>query len=327
MSSPLECLRSEASGTPQRHVAGRLSGPLRWAVQDEAVPEPRAGEILIRLQGCGVCGSNLPVWLGNPWTEYPLAPGAPGHEGWGLVAACGPGVVDWKIGDRVAALSYRAFAQYDTAQAAHCIRLPDELADLEFPGEALGCAWNVFSRSRIESGMSVAVVGIGFLGALIVAIAARAGARVTAFGRRPFSLQMAEQYGAEQAYRVGTDDFCKPTFDCVVEAAGAADTLAHSSRLVRPRGTLVIAGYHQDGPRRINVQEWNWKGIDVVNAHERDPAVYMAGMLRAVDAVAARDIDLSPLLTHRFRLEEIGRAFQCARERPHGFMKALIQYE
>jgi hypothetical protein len=51
-----------------------------------------------------------------------------------------------------------------------------------------------------------------------------------------------------------------------------------AGELCAERGRLVIAGYHQDGMRQVNVQLWNWRGIDVINAHERDPQAYVDGM-------------------------------------------------
>src|SRR5690606_12707045 len=72
--------------------------------------EPGPLQVRVRLDGCGVCGSNLPVWEGRDWFTYPLEPGAPGHEGWGVVDAVGDGVDTVRVGDRVAALSYHAYA-------------------------------------------------------------------------------------------------------------------------------------------------------------------------------------------------------------------------
>ena len=74
--------------------------------------------MLIQLEGCGVCASSLPVWEGRPWFEYPRPPGNPGHEGWGRVIARGKAVERVALGDRVAFLSDRAFAEYDTAPAS-----------------------------------------------------------------------------------------------------------------------------------------------------------------------------------------------------------------
>ncbi len=52
-------------------------------------PTPGPGQLLIRLEGCGVCASNVPPWEGRQWFQYPLAPGQLGHEGWGRVEVAG----------------------------------------------------------------------------------------------------------------------------------------------------------------------------------------------------------------------------------------------
>ena len=304
------------------------------AIEQVAVRSPGAGEVRVRLEGCGVCGSNLPVWEGRPWLTYPLDPGAPGHEGWGWVDAVGEGVEELAVGDRVALLSYNAYAEYDIAPASAVVRLPEGLAGRAFPGEPLACVMNIFRRSAIEPGQTVAIVGIGFIGAALAALAARAGARVIALSRRPSALEMAERMGASTLIRL--DEASRAISEaramtggegchCVIEAAGTQQTLDIASELTRVRARLVIAGYHQDGPRQVNLQQWNWRGLDVVNAHERDPAVYRRGMQAAVDLVVQGGFDPEPLWTHRFPLEEAGAAFEALARRPAGFMKALIE--
>src|SRR5690348_13387705 len=314
--------------------AVRFRQPHVLAIEQVAVRSPGAGEVRVRLEGCGVCGSNLPVWEGRPWLTYPLDPGAPGHEGWGWVDAVGEGVEELAVGDRVALLSYNAYAEYDNAPASAVVRLPEGLAGRAFPGEPLACVMNIFRRSAIEPGQTVAIVGIGFIGAALAALAARAGARVIALSRRPSALEMAERMGASTLIRL--DEASRAISEaramtggegchCVIEAAGTQQTLDIASELTRVRARLVIAGYHQDGPRQVNLQQWNWRGLDVVNAHERDPAVYRQGMQAAVDLVAQGGFDPEPLWTHRFPLEEAGAAFEALARRPAGFMKALIE--
>jgi threonine dehydrogenase-like Zn-dependent dehydrogenase len=73
------------------------------------------------------------------------------------------------------------------------------------------------------------------------------------------------------------------------------------------------------------MQMWNWRGLDVVNAHERDPAVYAAGVGEAAHAVADGRLDPSPLYTHSFPLHRIEDALNIAVERPEGFMKAVVR--
>lgn len=316
--------------------AATFAGPGRIDIADEVLPAPSANQVRIRLEGCGVCASNLPVWEGRPWFDYPFAAGAPGHEGWGVVDEVGDEVTDLNVGDRVACLSYHAFATHDVADAAHVVRLPDGDEALPFPAEPLGCAFNILNRSDIRHGHTVAVIGVGFLGALLVTLAKERGGRVLAISRRPFALDVALQMGADEIATFETVDGVATRINrltenrgCerVIEAAGSQDSLSLAGEITAVRGRLVIAGYHQDGARTVNMQQWNWRGIDVVNAHERDPAAYIDGMRRAVAAVTQGYLDPSPLYTHRFPLENIASAMDMAIRRPDGFMKALIVNE
>jgi threonine dehydrogenase-like Zn-dependent dehydrogenase len=298
------------------------------------VPEPAAGQVRVRIEGCGVCASNLAAWGGQPWFTYPFEPGALGHEAWGVVDALGPGLTGLAVGDRVAALFGHAYAEYDVAAADTVLPLPTALADQPFPGEPLGCAMNVFQRSEIGAGQTVAIVGIGFLGAILTRLAANAGARVVAITRRPFALDLARRFGAtetiplddHQAIVARVRDLTGGRLcDRVIEAVGQQWPLDLAAELTRERGRLIIAGYHQDGPRQVNMQLWNWRGLDVVNAHERDPQVYLAGMRAARDAVLGGALDPTPLYTHMLPLERLGEALDLTRDRPAGFLKALVR--
>jgi NADPH:quinone reductase len=112
--------------------------------------------------------------------------------------------------------------------------------------------------------------------------------------------------------------------DRVIEAIGLQWPLDLAGDLSRVRGRLVIAGYHQDGPRQVNMQLWNWRGLDVINAHERDPAQYIDGIGRAVEAVSTGVLDPTRLFTHRFQLDQLDEAFEIMCRRPDGFLKALV---
>ena len=179
--------------------AAVITAPGRVEIEAVPIPVPGDGEVRVRVKGCGVCASNLPPWEGREWFTYPMDPGALGHEGWGVVDALGPGVLQLAIGDPVTMLSYHAYAEYDLARSDAVVRLPPTLADRPFPGEPLGCATNIFQRSGILPGDTVAIVGIGFLGVLLTRMAVDAGARVIAIGRRACALDAARQQGAEIA--------------------------------------------------------------------------------------------------------------------------------
>lgn len=307
-----------------------LTGPRRFELREVAVPEPGPGEVRVRVEGCGVCGSNLPVWQGRPWFQYPLHPGAPGHEAWGRVEAVGREVTGIAEGDRVAGLSDHGFSEIEVFDARAVVALPAVLDAIDVPGEPLGCVMNVMRRAEIAPGHTVAIVGVGFLGAALVQLASDQGAHVIAVSRRPHALHVAEQMGAEHGFTMDTPDLEARVHeltgggcDRVIEVVGLQEPLDLAAKLTRVRGRLVIAGFHQDGPRQVDMFLWNWRGLDVVNAHERDRDVYLDGMRRAVDALASGRLVPGSLYT-RVALERIEDAFHALEDRPEGFMKGLV---
>ncbi len=313
--------------------AAVVTGPGRVEIRSVPRPAPGAGQLRIKLEGCGVCASNLTPWAGPEWMQFPTEPGELGHEGWGIVDATGEGVSGFERGDRVAVLSHRSYAEYDLASPAQVVRLPAALGTALFPGEPMGCAINIFRRSGVKSGDTVAIIGAGFLGMIVTRLAADAGARVIAISRRPCSLalardmgaadtiEMADHYGIIEHVRAITGGrFC----DVVIEAVGKQWPLDLAAELTRERGRLVIAGYHQDGPRQVNMQLWNWRGFDVVNAHERDVAVYARGVAGAVDCVLNGRFDPARLCTHVYPLERLADALDATRDKPDGFLKAVV---
>ena len=324
----------DAVDTPAKTMrVAVVAAPGEARIEHVPLPEPGPGQVRLKLEGCGVCASNLTPWAGPEWQQYPLAPGSLGHEGWGIIDAVGEGVTSVKRGDRVTALSYASYAEYDLADEASVVRLPPALDAQPFPGEPLGCAFNIFRRADIHAGQIVAIIGAGFLGAVLTQLATEAGARVIAISRRQSSLDLARSYGAAEA--IVMDDhnviinrvseltggrFC----DRVIEAVGKQWPLDLAAELTAERGKLIIAGYHQDGPRQVNMWLWNWRGIDVINAHERDPSAYVEGIREAVEAVASGRLDPTPLYTHRYPLERLGDALDATRDKPDNFVKALV---
>ncbi|WP_206432189.1 MULTISPECIES: zinc-binding dehydrogenase [Sphingomonas] len=315
--------------------AAVLAAPATMELQQVALPEPGAGQVRVKLEGCGVCASNVEPFEGQPWSQFPGEPGGMGHEGWGIVDALGRDVSGVAIGDRVAMLSGKSYAEYDVADVGALVKLPESLAGKPFPGEPLGCAFNIFRRADVQAGQTVAIVGIGFLGAVLTRLATEAGARVIAISRRQSSLDLARHYGAAETivmddhWRI-LEDVKRLTdgrgCDRVIECVGKQWPLDLAGELVREGGRLVIAGYHQDGPRQVNMQMWNWKGIDIASAHERDPAVNLRGLREAAEAVASGRLDPTPLYTHRYPLDRLDEALLATRDKPDGFVKALVTF-
>ncbi len=318
-------------------TAAQLVAPRRVELTRSTLAPPGPGQVRVAVQGCGVCASNVPVWEGRPWFTYPLAPGQPGHEAWGRVEAVGPGVASLAVGQRVAFLSEHAYASHDLAEAPMVVPLPEALDGEPVPAEPLGCAMNIFRRSDIRAGQRVALVGAGFLGLLLARLGKLAGARVIAVSRRPGALALARQMGAAETVVHADDDEAVveaisgatggELCDAVVEATGKQRPLSLAARLARVRGRLIVAGYHQDGRREVDMQLWNWRGLDVINAHERDPGVYRRGMQEAIQLLRSGRLDPRPLYTHVFPLARLDEALEVTRQRPAGFVKALVMMQ
>jgi len=157
---------------------------------------------------------------------------------------------------------------------------------------------------------------------------------VIAISRRPYPREFAKQYGADEIIpltstwevtnkvaEITNQNFCTR----VIEANGKQEAIDIATEIIGEYGKLIIAGYHQDGLRQVNMQKWNWKGIDVINAHERDPKKYLTGMQRAVEAVSAGILKPDDLYTDILPLADLNKGFELTAARPDGFMKALIE--
>ena len=316
-----------------------LAGPKNFVLKQQVLAAD-SDRLLIRVDGCGVCASSLPIWQGRPWFTYPYPDGVPGHEGWGEIIDIGDGLnrsslpTQLDCGQKVSFLSDNAFASHVAVAPENIVPLPTLLHDRPFPGEAVGCALNIFRRADISAGQWVAIIGAGFLGLLLVQLAVAAGSRVVVLTRRPTGRELAKKFGALECF--DTDDWwgngqkimgltegrgCER----IIEATGLQFALELATEIIAEYGRLVIAGYHQDGLRQVNMQQWNWRAIDVINAHERDPRRSMQGIVDGIDAVREGRIQLDCLLTNRFSLAGLNDAFRMLEERPEGFIKGWVE--
>jgi NADPH:quinone reductase len=298
----------------------QLVGPRTLHVLEVAEPTPGPGQVLVRLRACGVCASDLNAWRGVPGVEYPLPVGAPGHETWGEVVAFGAGAEarGLALGQRVTGLLWNGLAELGLARV-------DDLVGIDTPllGEPLGCAVNVLRRAGPAD--LTAFVGFGYLAALCAQLQP-AGARWIVVSRRDESRALALRLGAEAAYAFDTvPSELWDRVPVVIEAAGVQPTLDFATWLTAYNGRLVIAGYHADGPRTVNMQSWNWKGLDVINAHDRQRAVIVAALREGLRQIAERCLPVPALQTHEFTLNEAADAFRIAEDRPTGFVKAVVR--
>ena len=176
-----------------------------------AVPQPRAGEVLIRVEAAGV---NRPDCLqrAGAYAPPPGASDLPGLEVAGTIVAIGEGVTQWKAGDAVCALTPGGgYAQYCLAPAGHCLPVPRGLSVLEAASlpETFFTVWiNVFERARLAPGETLLVQGgSSGIGVAAIQMAHAFGHRVFATAGTAAKCAECERLGAERAIGYRTDDF------------------------------------------------------------------------------------------------------------------------
>jgi threonine dehydrogenase-like Zn-dependent dehydrogenase len=296
-------------------------------------PMPGPGEVLVRVEACGVCASEL-----HPWRDGVAAyPRRFGHEAVGTVAAVGPGVERVREGDRVTGLFYPAYADLAPAREDRLLPVPAGVTTESALGEPLACLVNAVRRTRIDLADRIAIVGLGYMGLGVLQLAKLRGpARLVAIDVREEARALALDLGADEALHPDdvpdrylltnyADWESDRGFDVVFEAAGVGPALDLAGRLVRAHGVLSVVGFHQGGPRSVDVGMWNWKAIDVVNAHARRHADLMESMRIGLALTAAGAIDLGRLVSHRFGLDGVDAAYAALRDKPPGFVKAVVR--
>jgi propanol-preferring alcohol dehydrogenase len=269
---------------PETMRAARYHGPgdsLR--LEDVPVPQPGAGEALVRVRAAGVCHTELHFLSGV--LNLGVAPLTLGHEMAGEVAQVGPEVASVRPGDRVIVYYYvgcgachwcrtgqenlcdalvaeygfvsdGGLAEYVKVPARNLVKLP---ANLPFEEAAtLGCsattAIHAAGLARLAPGDVALVYGFGGVGAALVQYCDLAGARAIAVGRSPAKLQLARDLGAEAAIDAAREDVPARVreltdgqgADVVFELVGTAESMPKAVASLRKRGRLVFIGYSED---------------------------------------------------------------------------------
>ena len=280
-------------------VVHAFDQPLR--VEDVAKPEPESGQVVVKVEACGLCHTDIHAAHGD-WPVKPQPPFIPGHEGVGLVERLGTGVKGLSEGDRVAVpwlgwacgacelcasgwetlcpnaryTGYTVnggFADYVVAESSFVGRVPDAVDPLD--AAPLTCAgvttYKAVKVSGARSSDLVAVFGIGGLGHLAVQYARIAGATVAAVDLIDAKLEVAKRLGASYTVNSARQD---PAAE--LQALGGADVaivLAASPRAyeqafacLRPNGTLVGVGLPADNTMRLPIFETVLRGIKIVGS-------------------------------------------------------------
>lgn len=299
-------------------------------VVDVPRPTPGAGEVLLRVEAAGLCGTDLHIIDG----KYPQAsfPSVLGHEFAGTVVEVGPGVDGFAVGDRVAAdpnqycgkcewclqeaynlcVDFHAIGIDLPGALAEFVVVPVAFAELLPPNvaaqagaliEPLSCAIHGFDLSDVRSGKTMLIYGGGTIGLLTLALAKQQDMTVSVVEPHASRRAKALQMGALEAVAPG-ETLSRDKFDYVVDAAGVPAAIAEGLTRLRPRGTFMQMGAAPDdvtiplSPYQVFANELRIIGsFSVANCYPR-AARMMAQMADA----------LSPLVTHRFGLDQINEA-------------------
>jgi L-iditol 2-dehydrogenase len=307
-----------------------LTEPRRLELIDEPVPEPGPGQVLLQIASCGVCASELDMWVGAAEIEYPRFPG---HEVSGIVERTGPGVTAFAPGDPVAAwVTERGFADYAVVHADHCFPAGSIPLDLAL-AEPLACAVNAVELAAPRLADDVVIIGAGFMGNLVQKLVQLKGPRkLIVADTRPDALARARRLGATRTVDVRAtplpeaveDETGGAMADLAFEVTGAQAALTTLGDVTRMGGKVAIVGFHQGGTRELSLAAWNWMAFEIVNAHFRDVATIMRGMRTGMRLLTSGRVALDDLVTHRFALEDVNAAFATAVEKPPGFVKATV---
>jgi threonine dehydrogenase-like Zn-dependent dehydrogenase len=290
--------------------------------------------VLVEIKACGVCASELHPWMGE--VKEPEYPRRLGHEPAGIVREAGPGVTQFAPGDRVTGLFGKAYSDVQVVDEGRLLPLPPQVSFECGLGEPLACLVNAQRRTTVELADRVALIGLGFMGlGMLQLIKLRGPRQIVAVDVRAEARQQALALGASEAYHPAElpDDYLLTRWrdwqtskgmDVVVEASGTQAGLALASDMVRAHGILSILGFHQGGMRVVDMEMWNWKAIDVVNAHVRRFNDLMESMRIGLELMACGLIDFAPFITHRYGLDGVDQAYADMRHKPPGFIKAVI---
>jgi L-iditol 2-dehydrogenase len=299
----------------------QVTGPRTSAVIEEADPVPGDGQVLVEVVASGVCTSDLSVWRSGG-----RASGAPvrlGHEIVGRVVAAGGAARGWSAGDLVTGLGGQGFASLAVLEANRVLPVPDGIDPALALGEPVADLEEALSRTGMAAGDRVAVVGLGFMGlGLVQLVRDRAPGLLVGVDPVPAARQRALDLGADLV--LAPDEVPgEHRLDIVLEATGVTPGLKTAAALVRPFGTLCVVGYHHAGDAPMDMDLW-YKGATIVNGFCPEQPRLMRAMSDALDLIARHRFSYAPLVTHRFGLGDVDRAFALMEDRADGFVKAVL---
>ena len=309
------------------------------------IPKLGAHEVLVKVHACGICGTDVHILHGEHTVKFPVIPG---HEFSGEIAEVTPGVTNVKVGDRVTVdpnivdytchycrrgeihlcenltatgVNYDGgFAEYCKVPSVQAYPVPNDVSlDEAAMAEPLACCIHGIDRANIVPGSTVVLLGAGSIGLILLQLAKVSGAGLVIVSEPDErKRELAARFGAEVLLDPRTDDVQAEVTkltgvgaDTVIESAGRLETAQLAIKLARRGGTVLQFGVvSPDKTFAISPYEVYYKELTI-----RGSFVNPFTHARAVDMLARKQVEVMPLITHRFSLDDAAKAMETAQSR------------
>jgi len=310
-------------------------------LEERPRPKTGAGELLVRVEASGICGSDVMEWY-----RVAKAPLVLGHEVAGTVAEVGPGMGSFHVGDRIVTTHHVPCGEcrycrsgsenvcdllrtthFEPGGFAECVRLPKvnvEKGTFLLPGsvsfeegsfvEPLACVVRAQRIAKVGAGTTALVLGSGISGILHVKLARALGARVLATDVSPYRLDAARAAGAHAVFRADSDVPAEVRgandgrlADAVLVCTAALPAIAQAFRCVERGGTILFFAPAAPGVTFPVPMHDVWKeGITLAHSYAGPPS----DMREALALIATRRIEVASMVTHRLGLAETQEGFR-----------------
>jgi 2-desacetyl-2-hydroxyethyl bacteriochlorophyllide A dehydrogenase len=339
--------------------AGIYYGPQDIRIEEVDVPAVPPGHVLVDTKVSGICGSDLHTYYGD-WKQ-PEAKIASGHELSGVVVEVGHGVSEVAIGDRVCTecfyhcgnctfcrtghynlcdniqyqirVGHGGFAEYSLLPASALFKLPERLSFEEGAlVEPLAVAYRAVNRTNAGGRDRLAIIGAGTIGLLCLVVAKAIGVADTMISAKyEHQAKLAEKLGADHVIRVATKDLQKEAMfisdesgvDAVVDTLSSDQTFDDAVAIVRKAGTVCLVGGYTK-PVMVNLNPVVSREIHLLGSQCYSFSGLKTDFQASIDLIASREADVTSIVTHRFPLEDLAKAFRVAADKNSGSVKVHV---
>ena len=319
--------------------------PNRIETQEAPLPEPGAGEVLVKVMASGICGTDIHIFRGEYLGSYPVIPG---HEFAGVIEKAGAAVTRFRVGDRVAiepniacdncvnclnnrhnfCLNWQAVGVTRPGGMAQFVTAPEKsvfnIGNLPFEQgafmEPLSCVLHGVERLDLEVAARVAILGAGPIGCLLLqVIRAQGAAQVTVVDKNAARTEFARTLGAD-AVLTSLGDLPRDAFDAVVDATGVVTVMSRTLEFARHGGKILLFGVPPSG-QSMTVEAFPIfrKGLTILSSFTS-----LRNSYQALDLLKSGRVMVEGLISHRLPLEGLERGIELLEGGLEGVKKVMI---